>query len=101
MYETLKKYEEEVEEILDEQKKKEKPSGNPIALVADKRSHKEVFGSRDREMVNYDSEKQGENTSDADEDDMREAMRQVIFFDKYIPKEVFQVAKIKQSEILF
>ena len=45
VYETLKQYEEEVEEILDEQKKKDKRFSNPIALVADKRSQKEMFTS--------------------------------------------------------
>ena len=50
VYETLKQYEEEVEEILEEKNRKEKPSVSPIALVAEKKIQKEV--------VEYDSERE-------------------------------------------
>ena len=49
VYETLNQYEEEVEETLEEQNKKEQISASPIALVAEKKSLKGV--------VEFDTEK--------------------------------------------
>ena len=80
MYETLKHYEEEVEEILAEQKKRDKQIFEPVVLVADKKvsTSRGRSSSRSKESVVIDSEKCEDNESNSDEDGMRRAMIMLI-----------------------
>ena len=52
MYETLKQYEEEVNEILEEKNKKEQISASPVALVAEKKSLKGLLNLLPKRMWN-------------------------------------------------
>ena len=78
---TLKQYEEEIEEILEEKNKKYQVTANPIALVAEKKSLRGVVDFEEK-----DAEYQGES----DEDDLKEAMRQMILLTNTFQKKFFK-----------